>query len=194
MDRPEGRRTCLYDTAQLGPVLEDMGRQAAGLLTGRERLAVIGVLRRGAPLADRLTEILVSRYHFPAPLRLDLAIKRYADDLTLLHPETRLSEDPRHAAVDLTGHTLLVVDDVLFMGHSMFRAVEYLASKGPAEIRSVVLVDRCVSHLPMRADVAGLRLQVAPSDVIECNVPPFEPEFRVELLQLPRAAPEPGGT
>jgi pyrimidine operon attenuation protein/uracil phosphoribosyltransferase len=187
MDRPSGKRTCLYDTAQLDVVVDDMARQAAGLVSGRDRLAVIGILRRGAPLADRLTAVLTGRYGLPAPLRLDLAIKRYADDLSLLYPETRLTEEPRHAALDLSGHTLLVVDDVLYTGHSLLRAVEYLARKQPDEIRVVMLADRGATRLPLHTDVVGVRLDVAPSDIIECNVPPYEPEFRIELLQ-PAAA------
>lgn len=186
MDRPPGNRTCLYDTAQLEAVMDDMARQAAGLLTGRQRVAVIGILRRGAPLADRLTAAMVEKFQVPQPLRLDLSIKRYADDLTLLHPETRLTEAPEIAAQDLSGYTLLVVDDVLYTGNSLLRAVEYLARKQPAEIRVVTLVDRCVTRLPVRTDVVGLRLDVAPPDVIECNVPPYEEQFRIELLQLPR--------
>lgn len=183
MDRPVGKRTCLYDTAQLEAVMDDMGRQAAGLLTGRTHIAVVGILRRGAPLADRLAAAMMRRFQVPQPLRLDLSIKRYADDLTLLYPETRLTEEAQHASLDLSNYTLMLVDDVLYTGHSLLKAVEYLARKQPAEIRVVTLVDRCVTRLPVRTDVVGVRLDVAPSDIIECNVPPYEPEFRIELLQ-----------
>lgn len=183
MDRPVGKRTCLYDTAQLEAVMDDMGRQAAGLLTGRTHIAVVGILRRGAPLADRLAAAMMRKFQVPQPLRLDLSIKRYADDLTLLYPETRLTEEAQHAALDLSNYTLMLVDDVLYTGHSLLKAVEYLARKQPAEIRVVTLVDRCVTRLPVRTDVVGVRLDVAPSDIIECNVPPYEPEFRIELLQ-----------
>lgn len=183
MERPPGVRTCLYDAAGLADVIDDMARRAAGVLGARERIAVVGIRRRGAPLADRLGAAMVARYGLAPPLRLDLSISRYADDLTLLHPETRLTEDAAHVALDLAGHALLVVDDVLYTGHSLLRAVEYLARKQPAEIRVVVLVDRCVTRLPVRADVVGLRLAVAPGDVVECNVPPYEADFRIELLQ-----------
>ena len=47
-----------------------------------------------------------------------------------------------------------------------------------------VLADRGAARLPVRADVLGLRLDIAPPDVIECNVPPYEPEFKIELLKL----------
>ena len=182
-DKPPGRRTCLYSPDQLDSIVSDMARQAAGLLTGRTRVAIIGILRRGAPLADRLQQQLLQTYGLSGCVRLDLQIKRYADDLTLLYPETLLTENPTHASLDLAGYTVLVVDDVMYRGHSMLRAVEYLACKQPAEIRTVVLVDRGASKLPVRTDIVGVRLDVAPSDIIECNVPPYEDSFRIDLLQ-----------
>jgi pyrimidine operon attenuation protein/uracil phosphoribosyltransferase len=182
-DQPAGRRTCLYTPDALELIVDDMARQAAGLLTGRAKVAVVGILRRGAPLADRLHARLKNRWGLDDCMRLDLKIKRYADDLTLLHPETQLTEDPTHAAIDLAGHTVLVVDDVMYRGHSMLRAIEYLAGKQPEEIRTVVLVDRGAAKLPVRTDIVGVRLDVAPSDVIECNVPPYEDSFRIDLLQ-----------
>ncbi|MFN3751295.1 MAG: bifunctional pyr operon transcriptional regulator/uracil phosphoribosyltransferase [Thiobacillus sp.] len=182
-EKPAGRRTCLYSTDQLEVIVDDMARRAAGLLTGRTQVAVVGILRRGAPLADRLHERLRDRWGLADCLRLDLAIKRYADDLTLIHPETRLTENPAHASLDLTGLTVLVVDDVMYHGHSMLRAVQYLAGKQPAELRTVVLVDRGVAKLPVRTDITGVRLDVAPTDIIECNVPPYEAAFKIDLLQ-----------
>ena len=50
-------------------------------------------------------------------------------------------------------------------------------------IRAAVLADRCVAQLPVHADIVGIRLQVAPGDVVECNVPPYEDELRIELLR-----------
>lgn len=183
MGEVAGQRTCLYSPSQLDAVLADMARQAAGLLTGRARGVIVGILRRGAPLADRLYDRMARDYGIADCIRLDLKIKRYADDLTLLHPETRLTENPTHASLDLSGRTVLVVDDVMYRGHSMLRAVEYLAAKQPAEIRTVVLVDRGAAKLPVRADIVGVRLDVAPSDIVECNVPPYEAEFRIDLLR-----------
>lgn len=168
--------------------MDRMAQQAAGLLRGPKPVAVVGVLRRGAPLADRLTRYMVDRYGLANPLRLDLSVKRYADDLTLLFPETRFAETPEHAALDLRDHALLVVDDVLYTGHSALRVVEWLSRKRPAAIRLAVLADRRVNTLPLRADVVGLRLEVAPTDIIECHVPPYEPDFSVQLLQPERAS------
>jgi len=182
-NRTPSSRTCLYTSTQLDAILADMARQVAGLLTGRSRIAIVGILRRGAPLADRLHARLADDWGITGCIRLDLSIARYADDLTLLHPDTRLTEHPTHAALDLAGYTVLVVDDVIYRGNSMLRAVEYLACKQPAEIRTAVLVDRGAAQLPIRLDITGMRLDVAPSDVIECNVPPYEGRFGIDLLQ-----------
>lgn len=160
-----------------------MARQTAGLLTGRSGIVIVGLLRRGAPLAEMLRARLARDYGLTGLPLYKLHVKRYADDLTLLHPETELTESAEQAALDLSGTTVVVVDDVLYRGHSLLKAVEYLAGKNPAEIRSVVLVDRGVTRLPIRADITGVRLDVAPQDIIECNVPPYEAEFKIELLQ-----------
>lgn len=129
MNAPAGIRTCLYDTQALERVMDRMAMQAVPLLQDRDKVAVIGILRRGAPLADQLVDRLTRQHGLPPPLRLDLKVKRYADDLTLLHPETQLTE-----------------------------------AAG-------------------QADVVGARLEIAPDHIIECNVPPYEPTFRMDLLQ-----------
>lgn len=160
-----------------------MAQQAAGLLRANGLVAVVGVLRRGAPLADRLTRRMVQYHGLAPPLRLNLSVKRYADNLELLFPDTLLTEEPQHAALDLSGHNLLVVDDVLYTGHSALKVVDWLARKRPAAIHLAVLVDRCVTTLPLSADVVGLRLEVAPTDIVECHVPPYEPDFSIQLLR-----------
>jgi pyrimidine operon attenuation protein/uracil phosphoribosyltransferase len=184
--RPAGSRTCLYDAAQLDVVLDSMAMQAAGLLTGKPRIMLVGVLRRGALLADMLQQKMLPHFQPGQLARMNLKIKRYSDDLKLLHPETLLTESPENVAVDLSGITVLVVDDVMYRGHSMLRAIEYLAAKNAEEIRTVVLVDRGATKLPVRCDIAGVRLDIAPGDIIECNVPPYETEFKIEVLQPPR--------
>lgn len=183
-NRPTGTRTCLYDTEQLQLVIEQMADQVFALVGNRKLLAVVGILRRGAPLADRLTEVLVSRYGITQPLRLDLSVKRYADDLSLLYPETRLTENVQHASLSLDGYTLLVVDDVLYTGYSMLKVVEYLTYKKPTEIFTATLVDRVANRVPIKSSVVGVQLRVSPGDIIECNVPPYEGDFKIELLQL----------
>ena len=186
-DHPPGTRFLAYAPAQMQAVIDAMARQAAPLLAGCDKVAVIGVLRRGAPLADRLVASLTRQFKMPMPLRLDLKVKRYADDLKLLHPETQLTEAAGQAELDLAGYTLLIVDDVLYTGSSLLRVMEWLNAKSPKAIYTAVLADRHVTQLPIKADVVGVHLQVAPGDVVECHVPPYEPEFQIELLRLDHA-------
>lgn len=181
--KPLGDRLCLYQSTQLNVVLDEMAWQAANFLMKKERIMIVGILRRGAPLAEMLHAKLMQNFRLPKMNLMNLQIKRYADDLTLIHPETKLTENPQHKNIDLTETTVLIVDDVMFRGHSMLRAVEYLARKQAAEIRTVALVDRGANKLPIRVDIAGMRLDVAPQDIIECNVPPFEQEFKIDLLK-----------
>ncbi len=180
---PLGSRTCLYQETQLDAVLDNMAWQAAGFLTGKEHIMIVGILRRGAPLAEMLHARLIKHFKLAEMGLMHLQIKRYADDLTLLYPETKLTENPQHDSIDLAGSTILVVDDVMYRGHSMLRAVEYLARKQATEIRTAVLVDRGAYKLPVRIDIVGVRLDVAPPDIIECNVPPFEAELKIDLLK-----------
>jgi pyrimidine operon attenuation protein / uracil phosphoribosyltransferase len=145
--------------------------------------ALIGIRRRGAPLADLLLQRL--HKHLPAAdiLRIDLSIQRYSDDLRLLHPLTQLTEQDDHAQIDMSGHVVVLVDDVLYGGYSLNRAVQYLLGKDAKAVLTAVLVDRVCALLPVHADVCGLRLQVAPGHIVECHVPPFEPVLQIVLVQ-----------
>jgi len=183
MVAPAGRQTPIYDATALAAVLDAMAAALAARLHGVDRVTLVGVRRRGAPLADWLRQRLTPRLPGVDITRLDLLIKRYADDLTLLHPETQLTEQPEHAEIDLAGRTLVVVDDVLYQGYSLNKAVQYLLAKGGRQILTAVLVDRVCASLPVHADVAGLKLQVAPGSIVECHVPPFEPSFQIVLVQ-----------
>lgn len=176
-----GTHFCLYSTAELQAVLDDMARQAHALLPPDHPLALIGILRRGQPLAAMLQSRLCALRNVSDIPLFPLKVKRYADTLELLHADTALEENPALAAVDLEHTALLVVDDVLWQGHSLLRTCAWLARIGAREVRTAVLVDRCVGKQPVHADVTGIRLQIAPDDVIECNVPPYESEFRIEV-------------
>lgn len=173
----------MYQAAQMDAVLDQMAWQAAGFLTAKEHILIVGILRRGAPLAEMLHTRLMRDFKLAKMDLMNLQIKRYADNLTLLYPETKLIEDKKYASLGLRDTTVLVVDDVMYRGHSMLKAVEYLARKQATEIRTVVLVDRGANKLPVRVDIAGVRLDVAPTDIVECNVPPYETEFKIDLLK-----------
>jgi pyrimidine operon attenuation protein / uracil phosphoribosyltransferase len=178
MDEP-----AFYRTAELESVIATMARRVARTIEGPQQLLMVGILRRGAPLADRICSHLRRIWKVDAIERLDLDIKRYADDLSLLYPDTRLQVDPQREALDLRGRTVVLVDDVLYQGHSMLRAIEWLARRRPDAIRTAVVVDRACARLPIRADFAGITLEVAPLQIVELRVPPYEPEFEMRVLR-----------
>lgn len=171
----------LYDSAQTEVVIDRMAQRCAALLSQHTRATVVGVLRRGAPLAALITQRMIEHWQLPRPLRMDLSVKRYDEDLSLLHPHTHLQEPSRHAALQLQGHAVMVVDDVLYSGHSLLRVAQHLAQREPAAIYTAVLVDRGCSVLPVRADVCGVRLDVAPGDIVQCQIPPYEAELGVAV-------------
>jgi len=175
-------RTALYDAKQIDTVIDAMTRRAGALLAGAPRVTVVGILRRGAPLADRVAAGLRRDVGTAPAERVDLKITRYADDLTLLYPETRFVENPAHAGLDLAGAHVLVVDDVVYTGHSLLRAVQYLCGKNPSALRTAVLVDRSTGKLPVPVDIAGARLAVAEGDIVECHVPPYDPDWGIFLV------------
>lgn len=177
----------LYDAAGVDVLIENMARQAYGLLAGRP-LTLVGVLRRGAPLAERLAQRLRALDPALDIQRTDLQVKRYSDDLRLLHPDTRLDATPEQEAADFAGRVLLVVDDVLYQGHSLMRVFEYLRGRRADAVYAAVLVDREAARWPVRAQVVGATLRIAPEDVIECSVPPFEPEWAITLCRLEQPA------
>jgi len=176
----EGVHLTLYEAAEIEAKLDRMAAGLCACVDPARPTVLVGVRRRGVPLAAAINTRLATRFGSTLPT-VELAIERYADDLTLLHPETRLTEDEKARKADLAGKTVVVVDDVLYQGHSLLRAVEYLRVRGAATIRTAVLVDRNVARLPVRADVTGMVLEVAPGDVVECQVPPFEPVLRIQL-------------
>lgn len=177
------QRFRLFGESDLAPVIARMAGELALRLECGPAL-LVGILRRGAPLADRLLAAWPG--DGPDIERLDLKVKRYGDDLTLLHPDTLLSEAPAQIDLDLSGKTVVLVDDVLYQGHSLARVVEWARQHRAHRVLAAVLVDRRAGRLPIAADVVGLTLQIAPADVIECNVPPFEAEFAIDLLRLDR--------
>lgn len=181
-----GEKYRLYSSADLQPVIDSMARSVYSQIDHQQPLWLVGVIRRGAPLAEMMAERLRKLAPELSIKRLDLKVKRYSDDLQLLHPDTDL-QAPSLDPEALRGQQVVVVDDVLYQGHSLARVLDFLRANHADPIRTAVLVDRRVARMPLRADIAGLVLQLAPDDVVECRVPPYEPVFEIDLFRPERA-------
>ncbi|MGH3086637.1 MAG: bifunctional pyr operon transcriptional regulator/uracil phosphoribosyltransferase PyrR [Rubrobacteraceae bacterium] len=116
-----------------------------------DELALVGVMTRGVPLARRVSANLHKFEGLDVPVgALDITMHR--DDLEGEEPEVGESFVP----FDVTGKTVVLVDDVLFTGRTARAAMDALLELGrPAAVRLAILVDRGHRELPIRADHVG---------------------------------------
>ena len=128
---------------------EILERNASSL----EGLALVGVLTRGAPLARRIAENVRHFEGLEVPVgALDITLHRDDREERGEDPEVRGS----HVPFDVTGKTVVLVDDVLYTGRTARAAMDALLELGrPAAIRLAILVDRGHRELPIRADHVG---------------------------------------
>ncbi len=125
-----------------------------------DELALVGVLTRGVPLARRISENIRQFEGIDVPVgSLDITLHR--DDLADEDPDLRGSDVP----FDVTGKTVVLVDDVLYTGRTARAAMDALLELGrPAAIRLAILVDRGHRELPIRADYVGKNVPTARED------------------------------
>ena len=176
------RRISLYDTEQVRTIIEKISNNIAAKYIDREPIALIGILRRGVPLANLINTSLEKLIYAPKHiLRINLDVKRYADDLSLIHSDTLLTLDPLIETMNLEAYHLIIVDDVFYSGHSAFKVIQFLKTKNPKSISLACLVDRVCNMLPIRPDFIGVSLQVSNQSIIECNIPPYEPTLKIDI-------------
>lgn len=147
-----------------------------------ENTALIGILRRGAPLARMLAERLASM-GVEIPAIGELKLKRYDDDLELVHEKPDLDEGPLD--VDVENRDLVLVDDVLFTGESMLQACCFLRERGARSMTIAVLCQRGAPRLPVQAAHCGIQLEVGPEFIVDCDVPPYEPSLAITIHKKP---------
>lgn len=131
-----------------------------------EGLALVGVLTRGVPLAHRIAENIRTFEGIDVPVgSLDITLHR--DDLEGQDPEVKGSRVP----FEVTGKTVVLVDDVLYTGRTARAAMDALLELGrPAAIRLAVLVDRGHRELPVRADYVGKNVPTARAERVLVNL------------------------
>lgn len=120
---------------------------------GVRDVVLVGIRRRGVPLAQRIAAALADFEGVQVPVGV-LDITLYRDDLALRGPAPVVRST--NIPVDITGRTVVLVDDVLFTGRTVRAALDALADLGrPARIQFAALVDRGHRELPIRADFVG---------------------------------------
>ncbi|MGB4504607.1 MAG: bifunctional pyr operon transcriptional regulator/uracil phosphoribosyltransferase PyrR [Syntrophaceticus sp.] len=148
---------------------------------GTEDLTLIGIRRRGVPLAKRIAENIKEIEGTSVPLGI-LDITLYRDDLSQLdyHPLVRKTEVP----FSITDKKVVLVDDVLFTGRTVRAALDALIDLGrPKIIQLAVLIDRGHRELPIRADFVGKNVPTSRRELIQVSLKEIDGEDKVIIAE-----------
>jgi pyrimidine operon attenuation protein/uracil phosphoribosyltransferase len=148
---------------------------------GVENLILVGIRRRGVPLAERLAEIIKQIEGVQVPVgKLDITL--YRDDLTALsdYPVVRGTDIP----YDVTNKIVIFVDDVLYTGRTIRAAMDALMDMGrPHLIQLAVLIDRGHRELPIRADYIGKNVPTSKKESIKVMLQEIDDEEGVVIVE-----------
>ncbi|MBR1797236.1 MAG: bifunctional pyr operon transcriptional regulator/uracil phosphoribosyltransferase PyrR [Clostridiales bacterium] len=148
---------------------------------GLEKVALIGIQRRGVPLAKMIRNNLEEIEGVKVPLGI-LDITFYRDDLSMLsaHPVVNGTDIP----FDVNGSRIILVDDVLYTGRTIRSAIDNIFDMGrPDSIQLAILIDRGHRQLPIRADYVGKNVPTSVHERIEVEVDDVDGRTQVLLVK-----------
>lgn len=172
----------LMDEAAISRALMRISHEIAEKNSGVENVQLVGILRRGLPMAEQIRKNILKNEEVDVPCG-SLDIRFYRDDLTLLEkdPKVRKTELP----FDVNDRDVVLVDDVLFTGRTARAAIEAVISCGrPRSIQLAVLIDRGHRELPIRADFVGKNIPTSKKEMIEVCLPEYDGTTAVNLMEL----------
>jgi pyrimidine operon attenuation protein / uracil phosphoribosyltransferase len=145
------------------------------------KLALIGIRRRGVPLAQRLAAKIRDLEKLEVPVGV-LDINLYRDDLSTV------SELPVHNSTEInfsvSGKDIILTDDVLYTGRTIRAALDALFDKGrPARVQLLVLIDRGHRELPISARYVGRTVQTSSNEIIEVKFQEIDSMEKVLLVE-----------
>jgi pyrimidine operon attenuation protein/uracil phosphoribosyltransferase len=145
-------------------------------------LALIGILRKGGPLAERLSKSIERIEGISIPCG-SLDISLYRDDFRTYQPRVGTTNIP----FDIEGKRVILIDDVLSTGRTVRAALGALNDLGrPASIQLAVLVDRGHRELPIRPDYVGKNLPTSRNEFVRVSLAEFDGLDRVEITKESR--------
>jgi pyrimidine operon attenuation protein/uracil phosphoribosyltransferase len=146
-----------------------------------ERLSLLGIVRRGVPLAQRLSSTIEQLEGVRLPV-VALDVRAYRDDL----PRSASAPLPALPAEAVDGRPVLLIDDVLFNGRTVRAAIDAIIAAGrPTQIQLAVLVDRGHRELPIRPDYIGKNVPTSRQEWVEVRLAELDSEDAVRILQRP---------
>lgn len=149
---------------------------------GTENVALIGIRRRGVPLAHLIAQNIKMIEGNDIDVG-ELDIKLYRDDLAQERDFPEVA--PTNIPFSVDNKTIILVDDVLYTGRTVRAAIEAVFSHGrPSSIQLAILIDRGHRELPFRADFVGKNVPTSKSELISVQFPEFDENTSVELYEL----------
>lgn len=148
---------------------------------GTEKLVLVGIKRRGVPIANRLAKIIERIEGKPVPVGV-LDITLYRDDLTTVGVDPEIHKSAIGAKVQ-DMHVVLV-DDVLYTGRTTRAALDALFDHGrPKRVQLLALIDRGHRELPVEAAFVGRYVQTTEDEIIEVRVQEVDSVEKVLLVE-----------
>lgn len=145
------------------------------------RLYLVGIKRRGVPLARMIAEN-IRRFSDIETVLGELDITLYRDDLT--ETSAQASVNGTSIDFDVAGKTVILVDDVIYTGRTARAAMEALIRLGrPSAIRLAVMVDRGHRELPIRPDYVGRNIPTSRDELVSVRVPEYDGVCEVVLTK-----------
>src|SRR5436189_5106059 len=153
---------------------------------GTDGLLLIGIQRRGVPLAQRVAAAILENEGAVIPVGA-LDITFYRDDLSLVAQQPVVKGTELPSGID--GKTIVLVDDVLYTGRTIRAAMDALVDFGrPQAIRLAVLVHRGHRDLPIRADHVGKNVPTSREEVVKVQLEEIDGEDGVNIERAVESA------
>ncbi|MDI9499022.1 MAG: bifunctional pyr operon transcriptional regulator/uracil phosphoribosyltransferase PyrR [Bacillota bacterium] len=158
----------LMDATAMDRALTRIAHEIVERNRGIEKLYLVGIQRRGVPLAERIAD-RIARIEGERPGVGILDITFYRDDLSLLNQNPVVNATEISCAI--YDYIIVLVDDVIYTGRTVRAAIEAIFDMGrPARIQLAVMIDRGHRELPLRPDFVGKNVPTSRSEQIEVSV------------------------
>jgi pyrimidine operon attenuation protein/uracil phosphoribosyltransferase len=175
-------KNVIMDSVAISRALTRIAHEIIERNKGVENVCLIGIRRRGGPLAQRLADRIEKIEGIKVPVGI-LDITLYRDDLTTLAAQPQVHRTEVY--FDITDKDIVLVDDVLFTGRTARAALDALIDIGrPKRIQLAVLVDRGHRELPIKADFIGKNVPTSKKEVISVKVTEFDGSDEVIIQEI----------
>ena len=171
----------LMSASEIERTLVRLAHEIVEKSNGSDDLALVGIKRRGVPLAERLGKLIAGIEKHPVDTGV-LDIQFYRDDLTTAGPRPVVT--PGAIGFDVEGRDVVLCDDVLYTGRTIRAALDALFAHGrPRRVQLAVLIDRGHRELPVEATYIGRRVPTSSREIIEVKFREVDNDEQVLLVE-----------